>query len=366
MIIDMHCDTISEIRHRRTLEGEACRLEENTLHIDARRLKDSGYLLQCFALFVSLRGCGALREQGEQPSVSRPDLAWEEVRELHRVYRQELECCGKLLQSVESAKDLEQCRRTGKVGALLTVEEGGVCGGSLDRLEELYDMGVRMLTLTWNFPNELGHPNINALDIRQGYPSLFLPDTLHGLTDRGRDFVARMGELGMLVDVSHLSDKGFWDVAEVCGRPFVASHSNCRALASHPRNLTDEMIRALAERGGVAGINFCAAFLRDAGAEETYQHRAKDGTRPAGGQKEARVAYIRDMVRHIRHMEQIGGIGVIGLGTDFDGIGNQVEIQDASQMQLLAQAMEQEGFTIGEIEAVFYGNVLRVYKEILS
>ena len=99
MIIDMHCDTISEIRHRRTLEGEACRLEENTLHIDARRLKDSGYLLQCFALFVSLRGCGALREQGEQPSVCRPDLAWEEVRELHRVYRQELECPGEAARS---------------------------------------------------------------------------------------------------------------------------------------------------------------------------------------------------------------------------------------------------------------------------
>ncbi len=279
MIIDMHCDTISEIRHRRTQEGQACRLEENTLHIDARRLKDSGYLLQCFALFVSLRGCGALREQGEQPPVSRPDLAWEEVRELHRVYRQELECCGMLLQSVESAKDLEQCRRTGKVGALLTVEEGGVCGGSLDRLEELYDMGVRMLTLTWNFPNELGHPNINALDIRQGYPSLFLTDTLHGLTDRGRDFVARMGELGMLVDVSHLSDKGFWDVAEaLCGQSF--QRPGGVSLCAEPDRRNDP-------HPGGAGRRYGTEFLRGfpahcaGGGEKSRQTGGCDGPCPA-------------------------------------------------------------------------------------
>ena len=347
MIIDMHCDTISEIRHRRTLEGEACRLEENTLHIDARRLKDSGYLLQCFALFVSLRGCGALREQGEQPSVCRPDLAWEEVRELHRVYRQELECCGKLLQSVESAKDLEQCRRTGKVGALLTVEEGGVCGGSLDRLEELYDMGVRMLTLTWNFPNELGHPNINALDIRQGYPSLFLPDTLHGLTDRGRDFVARMGELGMLVDVSHLSDKGFWDVAEVCGRPFVASHSNARAVCPCVRNLTDEMIRTLAERGGVMGLKFCADFLR---------------TVPEGEKNPGR---LEDVTAHARHILRVGGEDCLGLGSDFDGIDTNQALPGAQSMGKLWEALKQSGFTERQLDKIFYANVLRVLEGVL-
>ena len=315
MIIDMHCDTISEIRHRRTQEGQACRLEENTLHIDARRLKDSGYLLQCFALFVSLRGCGALREQGEQPPVSRPDLAWEEVRELHRVYRQELECCGMLLQSVESAKDLEQCRRTGKVGALLTVEEGGVCGGSLDRLEELYDMGVRMLTLTWNFPNELGHPNINALDIRQGYPSLFLTDTLHGLTDRGRDFVA--------------------------------SHSNARAVCPCVRNLTDEMIRTLAERGGVMGLNFCADFLR---------------TVPEGEKNPGR---LEDVTAHARHILRVGGEDCLGLGSDFDGIDTNQALPGAQSMGKLWEALKQSGFTERQLDKIFYANVLRVLEGVL-
>lgn len=258
MIIDMHCDTVSEIRHRRTGKGEECGLRENKLHIDARRLKENGYLLQCFALFVSLRGCGAIDGQG----LLRPDNAWADLQKLYQIYQQEMARNTDLLQPVTDAGDLEQCRQTGKVGAMLTVEEGGVCGGRPERLEELYAMGVRMLTLTWNFPNELGHPNINALNRQLGYRTLFQADEEHGLTDMGRVFVRRMEELGMLVDVSHLSDRGFWDVAETGTRPFVASHSNARAVCPCVRNLTDEMIKALAQRGGVMGLNFCADFLR--------------------------------------------------------------------------------------------------------
>ncbi len=347
MIIDMHCDTISEIRHRRVKKEEACRLEENALHIDVRRLKDSGYLLQCFALFVSLEDCGAIQVQGEGQPARKPDLAWAEVRELYRVYRQELESCGNLLQSVSSARDLEQCRRTGKVGALLTVEEGGVCGGRLERLEELYDMGVRILTLTWNFPNELGHPNINALEIRRGYQSLFQPDTVHGLTDRGRAFVGRMEELGMLVDVSHLSDRGFWDVAETCSRPFVASHSNARAVCPCARNLTDEMIRVLADRGGVMGLNFCADFLR---------------TVPEGEKNPGR---LEDVVTHARHIFRTGGEDCLGLGSDFDGIDTNEALPGAQSMGKLWEALKQSGFTERQLDKVFYANVLRVLEGVL-
>ncbi|MDO5551229.1 MAG: membrane dipeptidase, partial [Lachnospiraceae bacterium] len=208
----------------------------------------------------------------------------------------------------------------------------------------LYQLGVRMMTLTWNFKNELGWPN-GRMETDPGN-MISVPDTEHGLTETGIAFLAEMERLGMIIDISHLNDGGIWDVFRHTAKPFVASHSNCRALASHPRNLTDDMIRALGERGGVAGINFCAAFLRDEKPEAT-------------------VSYINDMIRHMKHMKQVGGIGVIGLGTDFDGIKSQVEVKDASQMQLLAQAMEKEGFTAGEIDQVFHGNVLRVYKEIL-
>ena len=338
MIIDMHCDTISEIRYRRNKKGENCSLRENRLHIDARRLKESGYMLQCFALYVHLRGCGGIDEQG----VLQADQAWADLQELYRVYRQEVADCGDLLQPVSNAEDLEQCRKTRKVAALLTVEEGGVCGGKPERLEELHAMGVRMMTLTWNFPNELGYPNINGLNSRQGYSALFQPDMEHGLTETGRDFVARMEQLGILVDVSHLSDRGFWDVIETSTRPFVASHSNARAVCPCVRNLTDEMIRALAEKGGVMGLNFCADFLR---------------TVPEGAPNPGR---LEDVTAHARHIFQVGGEDCLGLGSDFDGIDTNEALPGAQAMHTLWEALRQSGFTERQLDKIFYDNVLRV------
>lgn len=173
------------------------------------------------------------------------------------------------------------------------------------------------------------------------------PDTEHGLTDTGIAFVEEMERLGMVIDISHLNDAGIWDVFRHTGKPLVASHSNARAIASHPRNLTDHMIRTLAGRGGVMGINYCTAFLRDFGP----------GEEP--------VSRISDMVMHMKHIRNIGGIGCIGLGSDFDGISGTLEMRDAGRLPMLADAMEKEGFTASEIEAVFYKNVLRVYKEVL-
>lgn len=341
MIIDMHCDTISEIRYRRKEKGETCSLRKNGLHIDAERLAESGYLLQCFALYVNLRGCGGIDEDG----AVRPDRAWEDLRELYEVYRQELAQNTDLLQSVDSPAGLEACRQSRKVGALLTVEEGGVCGGSLKRLEELYDMGVRMMTLTWNFPNELGSPNINGLDPRLGYDLLFQADTEHGLTETGRAFVSRMEELGMLADVSHLSDRGFWDVLEISRRPFVASHSNARAVCPCVRNLTDDMIRGLAEKGGVMGLNFCADFLR---------------TVPEGAAAPCR---LEDVAAHAVHIFRTGGEDCLGLGSDFDGIDTNESLPGAQAMDRLWQALRQEGFTERQLDKVFWGNVLRVLED---
>lgn len=163
------------------------------------------------------------------------------------------------------------------MSAMLTVEEGGVCGGRTECLRELYKQGVCMMTLSWNYKNELGHPNLYAElrnSIRAEEPHLTpeeqdyalqkylnTPDTEHGLTKKGREFVECMEEMGMIVDVSHMSDAGFFDVLQMTKKPFVASHSNARALCPCTRNLTDDMIRALAAKGGVAGLNFCADFL---------------------------------------------------------------------------------------------------------
>ena len=146
-------------------------------------------------------------------------------------------------------------------------------------------MGARMMTITWNFPNELGFPNGKDESVT---PARAIPDTVHGLTETGIAFVQEMERLGMIIDISHLNDAGIWDVFRYTRKPFVASHSNARALAGHPRNLTDEMIRALADRGGVAGINYFDAFVKD----------RVDG--------KAALSLCRDMVAHMKHMKQVG------------------------------------------------------------
>lgn len=330
-VVDMHCDTIAEILKDHQAGGQMSILENN-LHIDLQKMKQGDYLLQNFALYVNL-------EKADNPFIHAMKLA--------DTFFTEMEAYQDIIGIVRSWKDIEKNRKEGKMSAMLTLEEGGMCLGELSLLRDFYRLGARMMTLTWNFQNELGYPN--RMELREGMP-VFLPDTEHGLTEKGIAFLQEMERLGMIIDISHLNDAGIWDVFRYTKKPFVASHSNARALASHPRNLTDDMIRALAERGSVAGINFCAAFLRD---------KDEMGNEPV-------YSLCRDMVAHMKHMKNIGGIGCIGLGTDFDGIGSIVEMKDASGMKMLADEMEKEGFTTGEIEAVFHDNVLRVYKEILS
>lgn len=331
-VVDMHCDTIAELydNHR---DGGNASILENSLHIDLKKMQKGDYLLQNFALFVHL---------------GRTERPFEYAMKLVDTFYTEMEAHQDLIGIVKSWEDIEANRKAGKMSALLTLEEGGVCQGELSYLRDFYRMGARMMTLTWNFQNELGFPNKMEQGLNAERPPRCVPDTEHGLTEKGIAFVQEMERLGMIIDISHLNDAGIWDVFKYTTKPFVASHSNARAMASHPRNLTDEMIRALADRGGVAGINFCASFLRD----------EENGAEP-------KHSYCKDMVRHMKHMKAIGGVDCIGLGTDFDGIGSIVEMGDCSGMQMLADEMSAQGFTTSEIEAVFSGNVLHLYKELL-
>ncbi len=327
-IADMHCDTIGEIlKCKRRMED--CCLRSNSLHVDLERMVKAGYLVQNFALFVQLKKC-----QG---------TPWDEVCALYEVYRKELAANEDILAPVLVYEDIERNRAQGKLSALLTVEEGGVCMGEVEKLRELYAMGVRMMTLSWNYPNELGWPNINLSD----GPDLYKPDTVRGLTDKGREFLACMEEMGMIVDVSHMSDAGFYDVYECAKRPFVASHSNARTICGCVRNLTDDMIRKLAEKGGCTGLNFCADFL-----EQMPEGVANPGT-------------IAAVVRHAKHIVNVGGVEVLGLGSDFDGIDTHEELPGVQSMELLWDALHRAGFTQGALDKLFGGNVLRIYREIL-
>ena len=253
---DMHCDTISRLFGLKE-EGKQEGLRENGGHVDLLRMRKGGYLLQNFALFVEL-------ERDGDP--------WERVCGLRAFYAEEMEANADLIAPVLKFSDIAANEAAGKMSALLTVEEGAVCKGEPEKLRTLYDMGVRMLTLTWNFPNELGEPNFDRELMKEyrrrkdqaSFERFFhTPNLEGGLTERGRAFVAEMEELGMIPDVSHLSDRGFYDMLETAKKPFVASHSNAREICPCVRNLTDDMIRKLAERGGVMGLNFCADFLEE-------------------------------------------------------------------------------------------------------
>lgn len=329
-VVDMHCDTIAKIYkdHKRGTGGS---ILKNQLMVDLMKMQDGDYGLQNFALYTNLE-----RAQG------RP---FEYCMELLDTFYTEMEAHEDMIGIVKTYEDIEKNWKQGKMSALLTVEEGAVCCGSLGLLRDLYRLGVRMMTLTWNYPNELAFPNMKITD--EDGKTRMAPDTEQGLTKTGIAFVKEMERLGMIIDISHLNDAGIWDVFQNTRKPFVASHSNARAVASHPRNLTDGMIRALAERGGVMGINYYACFLRDFGPDE----------KP--------VSRLSDMVEHMKHIRRTGGIGCMGLGSDFDGIDGELEMGDAGKLPMLGDAMKKAGFTTSEIEAVFYKNVLRVYKEIL-
>ena len=172
---------------------------------------------------------------------------------------------------------------------------------------------------------------------------VYVPSRHDGMKPEGFEIVREMNRVGMVVDVSHLGDDGFWDVVKYCDGPFVASHSNARAVCNHTRNMTDDMIRALADKGGVMGLNFCGDFLNPNG-----KSRAED------------------MVRHAKHIINVGGSDILGLGTDYDGIDGDLELDHCDKMPLLAQEMERQGFSTQQIEKIFHGNVLRLYREVLK
>ena len=368
--VDLHCDTILEIWNSE-LKGNRLSLRDtdvsgHPLHIDLKKLKEGGYLLQNFALFVDLHMPSENGKPGHNSiswktpgadahkkadAGSRVD-PWLQVTEMIRVFREEMAANADLVRQVFTWNDIEENRKNGLISALLTTEEGGILQGKLDRLDTLHEAGVRMMTITWNYDNELGHPNqLPSRDSNKDnfdWFFTFRPSEGNGLTDFGKQAVARMEELHILPDVSHLSDAGFYDVADIVKGPFVASHSNARALCGCSRNLTDDMIRTIAAHGGVAGLNFCPSFVMEAHQENLC------------------YTSCEALCRHARHLMDVGGRDVVALGTDFDGIApKNLEIENASQVRKLADYMSCHGFSTEEIEGVFFRNALRVYREVL-
>lgn len=313
--IDFHCDTLMRLYDLQSAGNQQETLWKNTGHIDLERLVAAGHYAQFFACFLWLEG------KPVQPTHYLDALAMADL------FHRELAQHPQQVAFAASYADYLANKRAGKLSAFLTVEEGGILEGDLSRLDALYQKGVRILTLTWNFENCLGYPNAGLQYQHQG------------LKPFGLEALERMEELGIVVDVSHLSDGGFADVLHHSKRPFLATHSNARSICGHERNLTDEMIRQLAEKGGVTGLNLCGAFLQDNGQST-----------------------IDAMLRQMRHILDVGGAEVLCLGTDFDGVEDLLEIQGCQDLGKLVDAMEHSGFTASEIEAVCYQNAERFLK----
>lgn len=320
--IDMHCDTLMKVNFDKDRRGL---MEASDRMVDFRRMKAGGQMAQFFAVFLPTEDW--FRSFGVPPAFDT-----DYVEACFDIFRREVGERPDIIAQARNAADIERNWNSGKMSAVLTIEDGREVDGRMERLDQYKAAGVTALSLTWNSYNCFGAPNSRNASIMQD-----------GLTAFGRDAVAHMQEIGIIVDVSHLSDGGFRDVARIASKPFVATHSNCRAISPHPRNLTDEMIRELADAGGVMGINFLAGFLK-----------------PDTKSKESRVA---DMVEHAKHERKVGGIDVIALGSDFDGFDGDLEITGPDDMHLLADALSDAGFTGSEIEKIFYSNVMRVMRE---
>lgn len=332
--IDMHCDTLSML-----LDEKNAGLDRNSLCVDIERLKESGAAAQFFACYVNEAQFSGYKDPW--------DRAYEMVLAMIS-YARRSENAGFGIAC--SCGDILRMERENRIAGILTVEEGGVLNGCHERLAALYDCGIRLVTLTWNHENCIGSPNSRERNVME-----------KGLTPFGIETVERMNELGMVVDVSHLSDGGFWDCIRHSRKPVAASHSNARTLCPHPRNLTDEMLHALGENGGAAGVNFYGAFLRQTGGEGSR----KDGKEvlPAGR------ADIKDIVRHIRYMTDRAGEEAVALGTDFDGFDRDAlpaGIEGVQDMDLLWDEMKRAGFTERQIEKTAYGNVMRILHECIG
>lgn len=312
-IIDTHCDTLLNC-----FRDSSWNLESNSGHISLEKMRQGNALAQFFAIYIS---------RNELQTMDAYDI----FKGVYDTYKRELSKNTNIILPAYCVEDVMTNMKIGKMSSILAIEDGVVIADKIDRVDEIFEKGVRLLTLTWNFENSIGFP---CSDDKSTH--------MLGLKPFGVEVVEKMNELGMLVDVSHLSEGGFYDVVRYSKKPFVASHSCARSLCNHRRNLTDNQLKTLGQRGGMVGVNFCSEFLRE----------------------NSKFATVDDIVDHVVYMANKAGIESVGLGSDFDGIDNEVEIKDYSGYPILIDALSKY-FVGSDIDKICSKNILRVMSESL-
>ena len=327
---DMHCDTLL-----RGYSDGAESLYDGTGHINFKKMAEAQQVLQFFAVFFPPEKAFEMRFGRKNPDGSREVPDDESFyRDAVKVLHEAVDRHNDVIALARNRTEVETNRKSGKSSAVLTIEDGRFLNDKISRLTGLYEDGVRAIALTWNHENCLGYPNSTDPEMMN-----------RGLKPFGIEALEEMNRLDILADVSHLNAGGFWDVAKHSHKPFIASHSNCYAITQHPRNLTDEQIRALADHGGIMGLNFFQSFVVPG---DTV------------GKKNLPETTVDMLAAHIEHMYQIGGEDLPALGTDFDGFDGKPEIDGPDKMELLFNRLAKDGFSERTLDKFRYENVLRV------
>ncbi len=302
-VIDLHCDTADR------LFNEKSNLLMNDYHIDLNKLKKGNYLAQWFALFI------------DTESVKRPLMA--SVRAMYDYLMAQISLHSEDIVFTASYDAYMKAKSMGKIAAFLSIEEGQVIEGQLDNIQKLSDLGIRMMTLTWNYDNDLGASHSST----------------KGLTRFGKEAAAYLNNTPILADISHLSEAAVKELAGIYKKPIIASHCNARGIYSHTRNLSDDTIHTVADSGGIIGINFYGLFL--------------DGSEKSS---------LKALTEHIHHIYKIGGEDVIALGTDFDGMNCELEVCNAGEMGKLIDVLVQL-YPQSFIDKLTYKNAERIIRE---
>lgn len=323
-VFDLHCDTLDRLalsgdpsvpggfyEHDAGVPRERMsRLDSNDAHISLERTAAFKWC-QCFAVFV--------------PDELRGAAAWDVFLRVRRFWEAELCRLEGSLVRVSDAQEYRAAFEEGKTAGMLTVEGCSFLEDDAfaeERLDGMVEAGVRAATLTWNAPNAIGSGN----------------DTADGLTGFGKRVVSELERRGIVADVSHLNEAGFRDVCAHATRPFIATHSNARAVCGHPRNLADWQLREIAERGGIVGLNFYNGFLRDDGCEASRD----------------------DVLRHVDHILEVAGESVLALGSDYDGSDVPAWLDPCDKVEGLYQLLFAE-FGEAVAEAAFHRNAERFF-----
>lgn len=304
LIADGHCDTI-QVALDRNVD-----LEEESLSFNLKQAMQKAPILQMTAAYISpkyeksfKRACGIINH-----------------------FERQIKKYSEELLQVKTKEDILTVEQEKKIGCLLTIENGRAIEDKLENIEYFYKKGVKVMSITWNEDNLLGCGALTKQD--------------NGLTEFGKQYVQKLNEKKMIVDVSHSSEKTFWDTMKINERPSIATHSCCYSLCQHPRNLKDEQIKQIARNNGIVGICYCTNFLSETG-----------------------IAGTKEIAEHIAHIANLVGVDYVGLGSDFDGLDeNEIptDLKNIGQIDNLVQELRKIGFQEDEIEKIMGRNWIRI------